>query len=719
MTFESHLSAMADLERQGIAAAQHTLEYGAIETDPKKNPNEALPLFLGRWQVAPSQLYRIGLTCYVAWFVIHRIADVAYIFTVDARFPEGLGHLYPSEAQRLESVSYTQQVLLCGMLHRILVFCVVMILLVFGLFARFDAALHSFFAAIGTWWESRNFIRRSCDCCCSPVWRACTCCCAPVGQLMWYLFGRPLTWCGELKHRTFNGKLATDITTRVGFPYSIKELLIGSVYLTLMSALFFAMSAPFIYWMQTIDLKFGFANSLTVSAPNFRRTFIMGIISILLFTVPKKFMFLAVLQYKAGWALMWGGLMVSVVYAQYNVAMIAPMLGLNKEFPTSSFAVGRGFPLVETTNKRAPWISLNRLYFPDQFSQAINPGGESKTFYTNDKSKGSLALTHQASGEWSISGTAWFDPAATVYAKTAAASSQALSGLGELAWSAGGAHTRMGVRSGQELRDKLFGFAGERQIGIGNIYMVDGSHKDARANAFVTGAGNHSIIGLYDTLFLGKRGKDAEEETDDDDTDKLAESESLVQHVSELVQGVNVEEEDQDRKAPRNSASTQAMNDDEIVAILAHELAHSAMKHMEMGMTAQVFTSFVTFASLGWMAHSPLAAAALALQTPVLHVGVCAYDNIVGPPLEGFMKLWTDGLTRHNEYVADEYATKISERYGTGLQTALAKLSVNSNQDPDPPWFHEALHSDHPTFARRWAHIENVKKSTYSSGKKP
>jgi Zn-dependent protease with chaperone function len=293
-----------------------------------------------------------------------------------------------------------------------------------------------------------------------------------------------------------------------------------------------------------------------------------------------------------------------------------------------------------------------------------------------------------------------------------------MEGLKDLSWSGGDAQTRMGVRSGKELRDKLFGFSRARHIGIGEIYMVDGSHRDARANAFVTGAGNHSIIGLYDTLFLGKRGKEASEDADDEEAD-LANSESLVQHVSDLVQGVNIEEEDNDKRAPRNSAPTQAMNDDEIVAILAHELAHSAMKHMEMGMVTQVFTSFVTFASLGWMAHSPLAAAALSLSTPMLHVGVCAYDNVVGPPIEGFMKLFTDGLTRHNEYEADAYATRISERYGTGLQTALAKLSVNSNQDPDPPWFFEALHSDHPPFARRWAHIEDVKKKTYGDKKKP
>jgi hypothetical protein len=113
---------MADLEKQGISTSEPSERYGTIEADPKKAPstsNEKMPLFLGLWEVSPDQIFRYGLICYVGWFVLHRVADVAYIMTVDARFPEGLGHLYPSEQQRLESVSYTRQVMLCAMLHRI------------------------------------------------------------------------------------------------------------------------------------------------------------------------------------------------------------------------------------------------------------------------------------------------------------------------------------------------------------------------------------------------------------------------------------------------------------------------------------------------------------------------------------------------------------------------------------------------------------------------
>jgi len=701
---------MADLERQHIASA--TEQYGALEPSLKKDTNdttEKLPLLLGRWAVAPEQLYNYALTAYVVWFLIHRLADIAYICTVDARFPEGLGHLYPSEAQRLESVSYTRQVLLCGMIHRCVVFVAVFCLVYFQGFAKFDAALRAFFGGVAAWWESSRL--NGCFGCCAPIGRVLSFCWAPFGRCLGACGGN---YCVSLKDRVINGRLGTEINNRFGFAYSWRELLLGAVFLSLLSALFFALSGPFMYWNQMLDLKFGFANSLSVTLTNFKANFVAALISSCISGIPQKFLFLCVLQYKFGWVFMWAGLFVGIIYAQYNVAMIAPMLGMNTKFPTSVFGVGRGFPMQETANRNAPWISLNRLYFPDTFSQAVG-GGDPKVFYTSDKSKGQVALAKSPTGKWTMSGTAWFDPSATIYAETTGTADKLVGGLNELSWNLGGENTRMGVRSGEELRSKLFGFAQERRLGIGEVYMVDGSHKDARANAFVTGAGNHSIIGLYDTLFLGQRGADAPDEAipEEDIEGELVEGKSLVQRASEIVQGVDVEGEDRDKRAPRNAATTQAMNDDEIVAILAHELAHAGLHHMEMGMGAQVFTSFVTFATLGWMAHSPLAGAALSLTAPLIHVGSAAYDHVVGPPLEGFMKLFTDALTRHNEYEADAYAAKISEKYGTGLQTALAKLSVNSNQDPDPPFFFEAMHADHPPFAKRWAHIEMIKKQTY------
>jgi len=705
---------MTDLERQGITAAR-TAEYGSVELDPKKGAIEStqkLPLLLGRWEVHPDKLYKIAFTAYVAWFVVHRVADIAYILTVDARFPAGLEHLYKNEAQRLDSVAYTRQTLMCGLLHRCVVFAVVVSLVYFQLFARFDTGLRSFYAGVANWWANCYLVQ------------GCTCCCAPLGRGLgacWALIAgtRPGTWCGKFKDHACNGRLVTEIQDRFGFKYSIKELLHGAFYLSLIAGLFFAMSLPFMYWSQWIDLKFGFANSLSVSLKNFQVQACLGLISMIISGIPQKFALLCVLQYRPGWVFMWAGLIIGMCYAQFNVGMMAGALGMDNKFPTASFAVGRGFPLQQTNIPHAPWISLNRLFFPNPYQYFAQTDTKPvDKYYTMDKSKGPLALMHQPDGHWVISGNPLVD--STVYTKSASAS-EMLDGLREQSWTVGGQETKVGVRSGKELRDKLFKFASDRRIGIGDIYMVDGSHRDARANAFVAGAGNHSIIALYDTLFLGQRGADATEDSSEkqDDLDDLAEGKALIQHASEVVQDVDIEEETRSQKKPRNSAVTVAMSDDEIVAILAHELAHSALKHMEQGLVTQVFTSFVTFAAMGWMASSPLAAAALSLQMPVLHIGACAYDHVVGPPLEGFMKFFTDGQTRHNEYEADGYAAMISERYADAMQSSLAKLSVNSNQDPDVPLWYDAMHSDHPTFSMRWAHIQTVREATYGKKKKP
>lgn len=492
-------------------------------------------------------------------------------------------------------------------------------------------------------------------------------------------------------------------------------MLHGALYLALIGAVFYAISMPFVFWSGMIDLKFGFSNSLVVSAATLRENIITGLFGALIFTIPVKFLFLAVLQFRFGWLAMWTMLMMLLLWAQYNIKDIAPsILDMKNPFPDDVFAVGRNFPWVQTSSKTSPWISLNRIYFKDQTLSSA-----SVRFATNDKSKGQLTMTQHADGRWVISSSdSLWNPAAPQYAQTmSAVASNVLDDLKSKSWSvaSGGysppGETRVGVRSGSHLREELYGFAKERGIGIAQIYMVDGSHKDIRANAFVAGAGNASVIGLFDTLFLGRRNVGGEDSTSSSLL-QLVSGEAQLQRASEMLEGVDTEEADEDQP-PRNSAPTQAMADAEILSVLAHELGHAALKHLEKGMVVQAITSFMTFAALGWMAHSPLAAAALSLHAPLIHVGACAYDYVVGPPLEGFIKIFTDAHTRYNEYEADEYAALISEKYATALQTSLAKLSVNSNHDPDVPYFYEFLHDDHPSFARRWAYIEKVKKRTY------
>jgi len=625
-------------------------------------------------------------------FSVNIVADAAYFVTVDARFPTGLGYLYPSEWERQQSVDYTRRVLAVGMLQRSVVFGAVLLCVYFQAFARVDACMRWLAAFMAAQWE-QGPCQRCCgssvggllsrchagvcgclSCCCAPCrWVAASCCCSPVRSLF--------------------------------ADHSVGELLHGSVYLGLFAACFFAVSAPFTYWRAIIDLNFGFANALTVTPAAIRAGLAAQIVQLLVWGVPGRFVYLAVLRFRFGWLLMWCGMIGAMIITHYNFSAIVPkIMGMNNAFPTDNFVVGRGFPLVGTSDKAHPWVSLNRIFFNVSSSPA-------SIMATHDLSQGQLVLAVAPNGTWAIAGRpAGFQTSALpVYARSLSrapentSAKEVLDDLGQQHWSAGDAPERVGARSGKSLRDKVMGFAKERNISIHEIYMVDGSHQDARANAFVGGI-DGSIIGLYDTLFLGQHENDGAEDAVPATLTLLGDGGAGMLVLNELVQEVDAPEED--GRGAWSSIPTQAMTDDEIIAILAHELAHPDLGHLHQGMVTQAASSLLTYASLGWAAHSLLFAAALSLGEPMVHVGACAYGHIVGPPLDGVVKLFTDWLTRRNEYEADAYVARMSDKYGAALQTALAKLSVNSNQDPDMPVWYEALHLDHPTAANRWANIE-------------
>jgi Zn-dependent protease with chaperone function len=366
------------------------------------------------------------------------------------------------------------------------------------------------------------------------------------------------------------------------------------------------------------------------------------------------------------------------------------------------------------------YFSLNRLYFADPNHAGV--------YATKDMSKGSFFLKTTASkpgqsGIWHLAGASGKVYAQSRRNTTFLDSIHDLEHLERQSWTTNdfngnkveAPEAAMSVRDGKALITELDDFAKKEGVGVGDVYLIDGSHADARANAFVAGAGKKRVIGLYDTLFLGDHA--TQEENESPAPPSSADGGLNLQALSASLQKVDLSEEEE---APvYHNAATQAMSDQEIMSILAHELGHAKFHDVEQNMVVQAFTSFATFATLGWMVQSPVVALALGVLQPIGHVAMFAFDHIVGPVMDGGIKFMTDGITRKKEYVADAYAAGVSEGYATGLQTALAKLTVSSNQDPDEPWFYEMLHADHPTFANRWRGIEDVKKTLYINNQKP
>ncbi|RLD69090.1 MAG: M48 family peptidase [Bacteroidetes bacterium] len=193
------------------------------------------------------------------------------------------------------------------------------------------------------------------------------------------------------------------------------------------------------------------------------------------------------------------------------------------------------------------------------------------------------------------------------------------------------------------LRSKIEKFALAAGFKLDSIYVMDGSKRSSKANAYFTGLGPKKRIVLFDTLI-----KDLEEE--------------------------------------------------EIVAVLAHEVGHYKKKHTATGFILSTIQSAITFYLFSLFVGVDSFAVALGGEEASFHLGLIAF-GILYSPISMLIGLGTNFFSRYNEYQADRYA---DEKYdGSKLISSLKKLSKNnlSNLTPHPAYVF--FHYSHPTLLQR------------------
>ncbi|MBE0647742.1 MAG: M48 family metallopeptidase [Bacteroidales bacterium] len=210
------------------------------------------------------------------------------------------------------------------------------------------------------------------------------------------------------------------------------------------------------------------------------------------------------------------------------------------------------------------------------------------------------------------------------------------------------------------LRDAIESFAADTGFNLRNIYVIDGSKRSSKANAYFTGLGMKKRIVLYDTLIQ-------------DHT------------ISELV------------------------------AILAHEIGHYKMKHTRQGIVIGVLQTglmlFVLSLFIGkdsWLAADlcqSLAGFSEYKAVPSFQLGILAFGMLYSP-LSLILGLVNNVLSRRNEYAADRFA---GERYNPGaLQEALKKLSVNQLSNLRPHPLYVFFHYSHPPLLSRLKSLNHL-----------
>ncbi len=197
------------------------------------------------------------------------------------------------------------------------------------------------------------------------------------------------------------------------------------------------------------------------------------------------------------------------------------------------------------------------------------------------------------------------------------------------------------------LKTKLENFASQVGFKLDKIFVIDGSKRSSKANAYFSGFGPKKRIVLYDTLI-----KD--------------------------------------------------LHTDEIVAVFAHEVGHNKRKHIFYNLILSVLLTGVTLFILSILIANPLLAASLNIASPSFHVGIIVF-SILYTPISEFTGMLMNFVSRIFEYQADNYAKETAN--ANDLIQALKKLSKNSlsNLTPHPSFVF--LYYSHPTLLQRIQHL--------------
>ena len=183
---------------------------------------------------------------------------------------------------------------------------------------------------------------------------------------------------------------------------------------------------------------------------------------------------------------------------------------------------------------------------------------------------------------------------------------------------------------------------------LSNIFVIDGSKRSTKANAYFSGFGKQKRVTLYDTL-LNK------------------------------------------------------LNDKQIIAVIAHEIGHYKKNHIIFNLIFSTIQTGLMLYILSLLIYMPIFSEALGIQSHSFHIGLITF-SILYTPISEIFSLIFNVFSRKFEYQADHYAKEtFNSKHLIEALKVLSKDSL-SNLTPHPKyvWWHYS----HPTLAQRIKHLQ-------------
>ncbi len=198
------------------------------------------------------------------------------------------------------------------------------------------------------------------------------------------------------------------------------------------------------------------------------------------------------------------------------------------------------------------------------------------------------------------------------------------------------------------LRNAIQEFAGSVGFSLKDIFVIDGSKRSTKANAYFAGFGPKKRIVLYDTL------------------------------INDLTTG-------------------------EIVGVLAHEIGHYKKKHVFWNMALSVLITGFTLYILSLFIQNAALSASLGVPLPSFHIGLIAF-GILYSPISEITGILMQVISRKFEFQADDYAK--TNYNASDLIQALKKLSQKSFSNLTPHKAYVFFHYSHPPLLERVRNLD-------------
>ena len=196
-----------------------------------------------------------------------------------------------------------------------------------------------------------------------------------------------------------------------------------------------------------------------------------------------------------------------------------------------------------------------------------------------------------------------------------------------------------------ELRTEVERYCASQGYSLGKLFVMDGSKRSTKANAFFTGLGKSKTIVLFDTLL-------------------------------------------------------EKLSTKEVVAVLAHEIGHYKRKHTLSMFLLSNLQTFVLFALLGWLLGVEELSTALGASESSFHLSALAFFLLFSP-VSMLLGLLNNGISRRNEYQADDFARETYDEGGAFLREALKKISTDALANLSPHPLYVAVNYTHPPIRER------------------